>query len=146
MGTQVNVGDHIKIKIQIITCYQVLMITYSPVWSNVRRTTRPPTILSFCGFRSLAAPCSHNSSPIGRVLQPQKNFIEQKSLNAPVYTPPRGCPRFVNWDSLYPLVILMQTNVFVLGKSCCSNWLQALQALQGFTRGSLTLGSSEGFN
>jgi len=47
MGTQVNVGDHIKIKIQIITCYQVLMITYGPVWSNVRRTLPPPTTVVY---------------------------------------------------------------------------------------------------
>jgi len=59
---------------------------------KVKRTPRPPFILNFCGFRSLAAPCSHNSSPIGRVLQPQKNFIEPKSLNAPVETLPGGVP------------------------------------------------------
>ena len=76
----------------------------------VRIPPPPPFFPSFWAFCGASGPCSHNSSPIGRVLQPQKNSPNQKAKTPKPRPPPGGYPRFLNWDASYFLVILIQTN------------------------------------
>ena len=95
MGTQVNVGDHIKIKIQIITCYQVLMITYGPVWSNVRRTPSPPfflpSTLIFKDSRDLVLKIPMSLPTFWLVLERDFATIPGVCENRDRGSVPRGC-------------------------------------------------------